>query len=120
MLVTSYMGGVMKFMTPPMYDATNIDIWKFKMSMYFKILGKHVYLATTKKIYFDNDKYIEANAQAMEVLRYTLLEEQFSILSHCDSAFAVWNTLTSLELQTINYVEKEPMVDASDEACYMV
>jgi len=51
----------MDFMTPPMYDATNIDIWKLRMSAYLKTLGLHVYLATTKKTYFGNDKYIEAN-----------------------------------------------------------
>jgi len=28
--------------------------------------------------------------------------------------------VTSPELQTTNYVKKEPMVDESDEACYMV
>jgi len=27
-------------------------------------------------------------------------------VSHCDSAFVVWNTLTSPELQMTNYVEK--------------
>ena len=42
------------------------------------------------------------------------------MVSHCDSAFAVWNTLTSPEPQTTNYVEKEPVVDESNETCYMV
>ena len=42
------------------------------------------------------------------------------MVSHCDSAFMVWNTLTSLEVQTTKYVEKEPMVDEFDETCYMV
>ena len=46
----------MDFMTPPMYDVTNIDIWKVKMSMYLKTIGLHVYLATIKKFYLDNDK----------------------------------------------------------------
>ena len=32
----------------------------------------------------------------------------------------MWNTLTSPELQTINYVEKEPLVDESGETCYKV
>jgi len=32
----------------------------------------------------------------------------------------VWITLTSPELKTTNYVEKEPLVDESDETCYMV
>ena len=59
-------------MTPPMFDVSNIDVWKLKMSMYLKTLGMHVYLTTTKKSYLGNDKYIEANAQALEALKHTL------------------------------------------------
>ena len=51
----------MDVMTPPMYDVSNINIWKIRMSTYLKALGLHVYLATTKKTYFGNFKYIEAN-----------------------------------------------------------
>ena len=40
----------MDFLAPPMYDVTNIDMWKLKMSAYLKSLGLHVYLATTKKL----------------------------------------------------------------------
>jgi len=43
----------MDFMTPPMFDISNINVWKIKMSMYLKTLGMHVYLATTKKSYLD-------------------------------------------------------------------
>ena len=42
------------------------------------------------------------------------------MVSHCDSAFAVWNTLTSLELQTIINVEKESSGGESNQACFMV
>ena len=49
-------------MTPPMFDVSNIDVWKLKMSMYLKTLGMHVYLVTTKKSYLDNNKHIKANA----------------------------------------------------------
>jgi len=59
------------------------------MSMYLKTLGMHVYLAATKKSYLDNSKHIEANAQALEALRSTLNKEHLSMVSHCDSAFAV-------------------------------
>ena len=45
-----------------MYDSFSIDIWKFKMSAYLKTLGLHVYLATIKKSYVNNGKYLEANA----------------------------------------------------------
>ena len=52
----------MDYLAPPMYNVSNIDIWKFKMSAYLKALGLHMYLDTTKKSHFDNDKHIEANA----------------------------------------------------------
>ena len=79
------------------------------MSAYLKALGLHVYLATTKKLYVDNGKHLEVNTQAMEALRYTLGKEQFSMVSHCDSAFTVWNTLTSPKKQMTNILEKESM-----------
>ena len=59
----------MDFMTPPMFDVSNIDVWKFKMSMYLKTLGMHVFLATSKKFNLGNNKHIEANAQALDVLK---------------------------------------------------
>ena len=109
----------MNFLAPPMYDVTNIDMWKFNMSAYLKSLGLHVYLATTKKSYPCNDKHIEAKAQALVALRHTLSEDKFSIVSHCDSAFAVWNTLTSPELQTTNNMQKESNGEESDQFCCM-
>ena len=62
--------------------------------MYLKTLGMHIYLATAKKTYFDNDEYIEANAQALYALKHSLSKEYLFMVSHCDSAFAVWNTYT--------------------------
>ena len=56
----------------------------------------------------------------MEVLRHTLSKEYLFLISHCDSAFAVWNALTSPEQQTTNNVEKESSGDESDQACFMV
>ena len=41
------------------------------------------------------------------------------MFSHCDSTFAVWNTLTSPELQTTKYVEKKSSGE-SEQHCYMV
>ena len=82
------------------------------MSAYLKTLRLHVYLTTTKKSYLGNDKHIEANA--LVALRHTLSKDQFSIVSHCNSGCVVWNTLTVLELETTNYVEKESLVDESE------
>jgi len=68
-----------------MFDVSNIDIWKLRMSAYLKALGLHVYLATTKKTYFGNAKYIEVNVQALDALKHTLSKDYLSIVSHCDS-----------------------------------
>ena len=90
------------------------------MSAYLKALGLHVYLTTTKKSYLGNNKHIEANAQALEAIRQTLSKEYSSIVSHCYSAFAVWNTLASPKLQTTKYVKEESSEDESKQVCYMV
>ena len=42
------------------------------MSAYLKVLGLHVYLATSKSSYISNGKYVEANAQALIALKHTL------------------------------------------------
>ena len=80
------------FHDPPMFDVFNIDVWKVRMSAYLKAIGLHVFLAATKKSYLGNSKHIEANAQALMALRNTLRKDYLSIVSHCDSAFAVWNS----------------------------
>ena len=106
-------------MTPPMFDTSNIVVWKARMSMYLKTQGLHVFLAATKKSYLGNSKHIEANAQALEILRSMLNKEYLSIISNCDSAFTVWNTLTSSELQTPNIME-DGSSGESEQQCYMV
>ena len=63
--------------------------------MYLKTLGLHVFLAATKKSYLGNSKHIEANAQALTALRSTLSKDYFMHVSNLDSAFAVWNKLTT-------------------------
>ena len=60
----------MDFLVPPIFDVPNVDMWKFRMSAYLKTLGLHVYLVTTKKTYRGNDKYIKANAQALDALKH--------------------------------------------------
>ena len=65
----------MDFMTPPMFDSLNIQIWKVKMSMYLKTLGIHVYFATIKDSYCWNGKHLEANAKAIHALKSTLNDD---------------------------------------------
>ena len=59
-------------MAPPMYDVTNIDRRKYRISVYLQTLGLYVYLAATRKSYLGNDKHIEVNAQTLVALRHTL------------------------------------------------
>ena len=108
----------MDYLAPSMYDVSNIDMWKFKMSSYLKAIGLHVYLS--KKNLFDNDKFIEANAQTLMALKHTLSKDHLYMVSHYDSVFAVWNILTSPKQQMTNNVEGETIVDESDQACFMV
>ena len=74
------------------------------------------HLAITEKSYLGNDKHLEANTQALHALRQTFSKEHLFIVSHCDYAFVVWNTLISPEQQTINNVERESSGDESDQA----
>ena len=110
----------MDHLAPPMFDVSNVDIWKIRMSVYLKTLGMHVYLAASKKSYLGNIKHIEANAQALMALKNALSKNYLSMVSHYDSAFTVQNTLTSQKLQTIINVEKESSGEECDQPCFMV
>ena len=85
----------MDFLAPPMFDTLNLQTQKIKMSMYLKALHIYVYLVTIKDSYFINGKYLEANAKTIHALKLTLNDEYLSMISHIESAFVVWNTLTS-------------------------
>ena len=67
----------MNFMTPPMFDILNIQIWKVKMSMYLKALDIDVYFATIKDSYCLNGQILEVNAKALYALRSTLNDEYY-------------------------------------------
>ena len=82
-------------MTPPMFDPSNIVVWKTRMSIYLQILGYKVHLAITKESYLSDSKHIGANALALEAIRSTLSKEYLMHVSNLDFAFAVWNKLTT-------------------------
>ena len=69
----------MDYFAPPMFDISDINMWKLRMSMYLKTLGFHVFLASTKKSYLDNSKHIEAKAQVLMALRNTLSKDYLSM-----------------------------------------
>ena len=100
---------------PPVFDVSKIDIWKIRMSFHLKALALHVYLTATKKSYLDNSKHIDANAHALDALNHSLSKEYLNMISHCDSAFAAWNILTSPELQTQINEEQKSSEEESDQ-----
>jgi len=110
----------MNFLAPFMFDSSNIQTRKIKMSSYFKALGIHLYLATTERSYIESGKYFVANEQAMIAHKKTLNNDYNSRVANCDSAFAVWNTLISLEEQNSNDMERESSEDDCDQECFMI
>ena len=111
----------MDFMSPPTFDILNIQIWKVKMSLYLKALGIHVYLATTNNAYCLDGKNFEANAKALHALKSTLNDDYLSRVSNVDSAFIVWNIITSLGEKDLYYAGSDSDVGSdTSNVCYMV
>jgi len=92
--------------------------------MYLKTLGLHVFLAATKRCYLGDCNHIGANAQALEAIRSTLPKEYLLRVSNLDSAFAVWNKLTTTtntsKLQVQIQQEEESSGESEPQQCYMV
>ena len=109
----------MDFMTPPTFDPSNILVWKTRMSIYLQTLGLHVYLAA-KKCYLGNSNHIGANAQALEAIRSTLSKDYLMSVSNLDSAFAVWNLLTTTTSELLLPNQPEESSGESDSQCFMV
>jgi len=66
-------------------------------------------------------KNFEANAQAIHALKSTLNDDYLSRVSNFDSAFVVWNTLTSLGEKDQYYAGSDSDVGSDvSNMCYMV
>ena len=89
--------------------------------MYLKTLGLHVFLAATKKCYLGNSNHIWANAQALEAIRSTLSNDYLMHISNLDSAFVVWNKLTTTSTSKLQLkIQPEESSGESDSQCFMV
>ena len=123
LLVCAHIVYTMDFMIPPSFDPSNILVWKIRMSVYLQTLGYKVYLAITKESYLSDSKHIGANAQALEAIRSTLPKEYLMLASNFDSAFAVWNMLTTTttsKLQLPIQQEEESSGESEPQQCYTV
>ena len=108
-------------MTPPSFDPSNIVVWKIRMTVYLETLGHKVYLAITKESYLSDSKHIGANAQALEAIRSTLNKEYLLLASNFDSAFAVWNMLTTTITSKLQLpIQPEESSGESESQCLMV
>ena len=114
----------MAFMTPLMFDPSNIHVWKIRMTVYLQTLGHKVYLAITKESFLSDSNHIWANAQALEAIRSTLPKDYLLCVSNIDSAFAVWNLLSTTtntsKLQVQIQQEEESSGESEPQQCYMV
>ena len=107
--------------SPPVFDISRLEIWKVMMSYYLKTLGLHVFLVATKKCYLDNRIHIGANAQALEAIRSMLSKDYLMHVSNLDSAFAVWNKLTTTSTSKLQLsIQPEESSGEFNLQCFMV
>ena len=91
------------------------------MSIYLQTLGYKVHLAITMESYLSDSKHIGANAQALEAIRSTLNKDYLMHVSNIDSAFAVWNKLTTTTSSKLQLpIQPEESSGESDSQCFMV
>ena len=91
------------------------------MAIYLQTLGYKVHIAITKVSFLSDSKHIGANAQALEAIRSTLSREHLLLVSNLDSAFAVWNILTTTTTSKLQMqIQPEESSGESDSQCYMI
>ena len=92
------------------------------MSYHLKALGYKVYLAITKESYLSDSKHIGANAQALEAIRSTLPKDYLMHVSNLDSAFIVWNKLTTTSTSKLQLPiqPEESSGESEPQQCYTV
>ena len=89
--------------------------------MYLKTLGLHFFLAATKRCYLGDHIHRGANAQALEAIRSTLSKDYLIRVSNFDSAFAVWNMLTTTTTSELQLpIQPEESSGESESQCFMV
>ena len=76
----------------------------------------HVFLAATKKCYLGNHNHVGANAQALEAIRSTLNKEYLMLVFNLDSAFAVWNKLTTSTSNLQMQIQREEESSGESES----
>jgi hypothetical protein len=84
---------------PPKFTGINFPIWKIKMSVFLKSLGRDIHLAIENEFKepkeFDDAalKAYEANAKATYALMQALNDDDLSRIIYCKSAYEIWNSL---------------------------
>jgi len=84
---------------PPRFDGVNFPVWKIKMSVFLKSMGRDVFLAIgtnfiEPEVWADTyTKTYEANAKATYALMQALNDDDLGRIINCASAYDIWNTL---------------------------
>ena len=84
---------------PPKFDGLNFPIWKIKMAIFLKSLGRDIFLATEnefkepKEMDEKASKAYETNSKAMYALLQALNDDDLTRVIYCESAYSVWQTL---------------------------
>jgi len=84
---------------PPRFDGVNFPVWKIKMSVFLKSLGRDIFLAIGNefkepKVWDDSFTIaFEANAKATYALMQALNDDDLGRIINCVSAFEIWKTL---------------------------
>ena len=80
------------------FDGVNFPVWKIKMSVFLKSLGRDIFLAIGNEYkepkVWDNSFTIafEANAKATYALMQALNDDDLGRIINCVSAFEIWNS----------------------------
>ena len=84
---------------PPRFDGVNFPVWKIKMSVFLKSLGRVIFLDIGNefkepKVWDDSFTIaFEANAKATYALMQALNDDDLGHIINYVSAFDIWNTL---------------------------
>ena len=84
---------------PPHFDGLNFPVWKIKMSVFLKSLGRDVFLSIGKEFIEPKDwdenlnKVYDANTKATYALMQALNDDDLLRIINCVSAYDIWNTL---------------------------
>ena len=94
----------------PMFNGTNYSTWKIKMSTHLKAMSFHIwsivdvgFAITGTPLTEIDHRNLQLNAQAMNALFNSLIQEEFDRVSKLETAYKIWNKLAEIHEGTSEY-----------------